>query len=101
MTVFNHFTLPGWLQAALLLLTVAIIRPTNSQVPEIGLPVLSLSAATYHTGEGGPAVVIINRSGDSSETVTVTCTTDGGTAAADSDFTSVTQIITFFAGETS
>lgn len=99
--MFNHFPLPGWLQAALLLLAVAIIRPTNSRLPEIGLPVLSLSAATYHTGEGGPAVAIINRVGDSSETVTVTCSTAGGTATADSDFTSVNQIVTFEADETS
>jgi hypothetical protein len=96
--LFHHLTLPGWLQAMLLLVALAILPPTRSRPPAIGLPVLSLSAATYRTGEGGPATIIINREGDATGTVTVTCQTFDGTATAGSDFTPVTETVTFAPG---
>jgi hypothetical protein len=94
----NRLILPGWL---FLLVTLAAIPAARSQPQAVGLPVLSLSAATYHTGEGGPAVVIVHREGDMAGNVTVTCTTLGVTATAGSDFTSVSESLSFAPGVTS
>jgi hypothetical protein len=63
---------------------------------------LQLSAATYTVGENsGPAVITITRTGASAGTATVQIATSNGTATAGSDYTAVSQTVTFNNGETS
>jgi len=63
---------------------------------------LQLSAATYTVGENsGPAVITITRTGGSAGTATVKIDTSNGTATAGSDYTAVSQTVTFNNGETS
>jgi hypothetical protein len=62
----------------------------------------AFSAATYSVGEGGgSATVTINRSGYTAGTATVHIATANGTATAGSDYTAVSQDVSFAAGETS
>ncbi|HEV8580880.1 MAG TPA: galactose oxidase-like domain-containing protein [Thermoanaerobaculia bacterium] len=69
---------------------------------QIGQPpqVLSLSSASYTTGEAGPAVVVADRSGGSSGTVMVQYSTANGAAGAGSDYAATSGTLTFVAGET-
>src|SRR5439155_1193908 len=63
---------------------------------------LQFIAATYTVSENaGPAVITINRIGGSAGTATVQIATSNGTATAGSDYTAVTQTVTFNSGETS
>ena len=63
---------------------------------------LQFSAATYTVSENaGPAVITISRTGASAGTATVQIATSNGTATAGSDYTAVTQTVTFNSGETS
>jgi hypothetical protein len=63
---------------------------------------LQFSAATYSVSENaGPAVITITRTGASAGTATVQIATSNGTATAGSDYTAVTQTVTFNTGETS
>lgn len=63
---------------------------------------LQLSAAAYTVGENsGPAVITITRTGASTGTATVQIATSNGTATAGSDYTAVSQTVTFNNGETS
>ena len=60
------------------------------------------SASTYTVTENaGPAVITITRTGGSAGTATVQFATSNGTATAGSDYTTVTQAVTFNSGETS
>jgi CSLREA domain-containing protein len=61
---------------------------------------LQFSATTYSVSENnGPAVITINRSGGSLGTTTVDIATSNGTATAGSDYTAVSQTVTFNDGE--
>jgi hypothetical protein len=63
---------------------------------------LQLSASTYSVGENsGPGVITITRTGGSAGTATVQIATSNGTATAGSDYTAVSQTVTFNDGETS
>lgn len=63
---------------------------------------LQFSAATYTVSENaGPAVITITRTAGSAGTATVQIATSNGTATAGSDYTAVTQTVTFNSGETS
>ncbi len=62
--------------------------------------VLSLSSGSYGAGEGGPAVITVNRTGGSTGTVSVQYSTANLTAAAGSDYTPLSDTLTFFDGET-
>ncbi|HEY0350177.1 MAG TPA: Calx-beta domain-containing protein, partial [Pyrinomonadaceae bacterium] len=63
---------------------------------------LQFSASTYTVSENaGPAVITITRTGASAGTATVQIATSNGTATAGSDYTAVTQTVTFNGGETS
>ena len=62
---------------------------------------LQFSAATYSVAEnGGNATITITRTGGSAGAVGVTFATSNGTANAGSDYTAVTQTITFVNGDT-
>jgi CSLREA domain-containing protein len=63
---------------------------------------LQFSASTYSVSENnGPAVITITRAGGSAGTATVQIATSNGTATAGSDYTAVSQTVTFGIGETS
>jgi hypothetical protein len=63
---------------------------------------LQFSAATYSVSEnGGPAVITITRTGGSAGTATVDLATSNGTATSGSDYTAVSQTVTFGIGEIS
>jgi Calx-beta domain len=63
--------------------------------------VLQFSAATYSVGEnGGSAAITIMRTGGANGAVGATFTTSNGTATAPSDYTAVTQTVSFAAGDT-
>jgi CSLREA domain-containing protein len=63
---------------------------------------LQFSAATYTVAENaGPAVITITRTGGSAGTASVKIDTSNGTATAGSDYTGVSQTVTFNDGETS
>jgi hypothetical protein len=62
----------------------------------------SFSPASYSVSEGGGlATVTINRTGNTSSLVSVHFATANGTATAGSDYTAVSQDVSFAAGETS
>ena len=62
---------------------------------------LQLSAASYSVNEnGGSATITVTRSGPSTGAVGVTLTTSNGTATAGSDYTAVTQTVSFANGDT-
>jgi hypothetical protein len=61
---------------------------------------LQLSAATYSVAEsGGSATITITRTGGSGGAVGVTVATSNGTATAGTDYTTVSQAVTFVAGD--
>jgi protocatechuate 3,4-dioxygenase beta subunit len=63
---------------------------------------LQLSASTYAVAENtGPAVITITRTGGSAGTATAKIDTSNGTATAGSDYTAISQTVTFNDGETS
>jgi bacillolysin len=65
-------------------------------------PTFAFSSATYSVGEAGPtASVTINRTGSTSGADSVHFATANGTATAGSDYTAVSQTVSFAAGETS
>ena len=69
----------------------------------LGLPAgtLQFSAATYSVAEnGGNATITITRAGGSAGAVGVTFATSNGTATAPSDYTTVTQTVSFADGDT-
>jgi Calx-beta domain/FG-GAP-like repeat/Fibronectin type III domain len=62
---------------------------------------LAFSAASYSVGEAdGTATVTINRTGATASAFTVHFATANGTATAGSDYTAVSQTVSFAAGET-
>jgi len=62
----------------------------------------ALSASAYTVGEaGGHATITINRSGWTAGSASVHFATANGTATAGSDYTAVSQSVSFAAGETS
>ena len=62
---------------------------------------LQLSAASYSVNEnGGSATITVTRTGGSTGAVGVTLTTSNGTATAGSDYTAVTQTVSFANGDT-
>jgi CSLREA domain-containing protein len=63
---------------------------------------LQFSAATFAVSENnGPALITVTRTGGSAGTATVQIATSNGTATAGSDYTAVSQTVTFGNGETS
>lgn len=76
------------------LITLEVI---NQQPPGV----LSLSTASNRIGEGGPAVLTVNRTNGSAGTVSVGYSTINGTAASGSDYTGVSGTVSFAAGEVS
>jgi Zn-dependent metalloprotease len=65
-------------------------------------PTFAFSSATYSVGEAGPsALITINRSGSTTGTDSVHFATADGTATAGSDYTAVSQDVSFSPGETS
>jgi len=63
---------------------------------------LQFSSATYSVSEsGGSAVITITRTGGTAGTTAVQFTTSNGTATAGSDYTAVSQTVTFNDGDTS
>lgn len=63
---------------------------------------IQFSQANYSVNEnGGQAIVTVSRSGGSSGTVTVDCSTGNGSAVAASDYTATSGILTFNPGEVS
>jgi 6-phosphogluconolactonase (cycloisomerase 2 family) len=61
---------------------------------------IALSAATYATGEGGPAIVIVTRSGNA-DAASVRYATASQSATAGTDYVVTTGTLNFAAGETS
>ena len=62
---------------------------------------LQFSAATYSVAEnGGSATITVTRTGGSAGAVGVTVTTSNGTATAGSDYTAVSQTVSFATGDT-
>ena len=69
----------------------------------VGAPsgTLQFSAATYTVAEnGGSATITITRTGGSAGAVGVTFATSNGTATAASDYTAVSQTVSFASGDT-
>ena len=63
---------------------------------------MQFSASGYTVSEnGGPAVITVTRAGSSAGVATVQFDTSNGTATAGSDYTAVSQLLTFNQGETS
>src|SRR5262249_26784519 len=63
---------------------------------------LQFSSATYTVSENaGPAVITITRAAGTAGTATIKIDTSNGTATAGSDYTAVSQTVTFNNGETS
>ena len=61
---------------------------------------LQLSSATYSVSEsGGSAVITVTRTGGNAGTTSVQLATSNGTATAGSDYTAVTQTVTFNDGD--
>src|SRR5262249_54443704 len=62
---------------------------------------LQLSTATYSVAEnGGSTTITVTRTGGSTGSVGVTLATSNGTATSGSDYTAVTQIVSFASGDT-
>jgi|GEM_PF-958927 len=62
---------------------------------------LQLSSATYSVGEsGGNAVITVTRTGGNAGATSVQFATSNGTATAGSDYTAVSQTVTFSDGDT-
>jgi uncharacterized repeat protein (TIGR01451 family) len=69
---------------------------------ELQQPLVQFSAATYSVSEGaGMATISVTLSSASTETVAVDYATSGGTATAGSDYTVVSDTLTFDPGEIS
>ncbi len=63
---------------------------------------IAFSQASYSTSEAGPtATITINRTGDTSSEVSVHVSTADGTATAGSDYTAVSEDVSFAADDTS
>ncbi len=74
----------------------------TTQLSAIAVPTLRFSAPTYTVNESGPsATITILREGDTTGAASVQFATSNGTATAPGDYTSVTQTVSFAAGETS
>ncbi|MGA9762462.1 MAG: Calx-beta domain-containing protein [Gaiellaceae bacterium] len=67
----------------------------------ISTPIFAFSQPSYSVSEAGPsATITINRSGDKSTAVSVHVATASGTAKAGSDYTSISQDVSFAVDET-
>jgi transposase len=76
-----------------------LIAVTASTPPPPG--VLAFNTASFKTGEGGPAVLTVTRTGDSAGAVSVTYSTADGTAVSGSDYAGVSNgTLSFADGET-
>ncbi len=74
----------------------------DDQNPNPNLSFISFDANTYNVSEDGTtASIIISRTGDIGEAVTVDFATNDGTATAGSDYTATTQTVTFAANQSS
>lgn len=62
--------------------------------------VLSFSSGNYTTGEGGPAAVVVSRTGGTTGTITVDYSTSNISASAGLDYTAKSGTLTFGPGET-
>ena len=63
---------------------------------------IQLTLANYHAFEGSPTInVVVSRTGDASQSVTVDYATSDGTALAGSDYTASSGTLTFAAGQLS
>jgi hypothetical protein len=62
--------------------------------------VLAFSASSYKTGEGGPALVTVNRTGGAAGTLTVDYSTASDTAVAGADYTATSGTLFFADGQT-
>ena len=79
-------------------LNAAVLTITDNDVSSSGT--LQLSAATYGVAEnGGSATITITRTGGSAGAVGVSVATSNGTATAGSDYTAVSQTISFANGD--
>ena len=79
--------------------SAAVLTITNDDLPPPGT--LQFSAATYSVAEnGGNATITITRTGGSAGAVGVTFATSNGTATQPSDYTAVTQTVSFANGDT-
>jgi hypothetical protein len=79
--------------------STAVLTIQDDDTPAQGA--IRFSAATYSVGEGGgSAVITLTRVGGISGAVSVTVATSNGTATAGADYTAVTQVVTFAAGQT-
>ena len=68
----------------------------------VSTPTLAFSQSNYSISETGPsATITINRTGDTSGAVSVHVATADGSATAGSDYTAVSQDVSFAVGETS
>lgn len=70
------------------------------QIGQTPTQMISLSAATYTTGEGGPAIIIVTRS-NGAGVASVQYATTNLTATAGADYTATTGTLNFAAGEAS
>ena len=79
--------------------STAVLTIIDNDVAPAGT--LQFSAATYSVAEnGGNATITITRTGGSAGVVGVTFATSNGTATAPSDYTAVTQTVSFANGDT-
>ncbi len=82
--------------------TLASPQAATLSIVDNDTATFTLSAASYSVGEAGPAASItINRSGATASAFTVHFATANGSAGAGSDYSAVSQTVSFAAGATS
>ena len=81
--------------------STTLLAGSNGFTVGLSPGVLQFSAATYSVAEnGGNATITISRSGGNTGAVAVTFATSNGTATQPSDYTAVTQTVSFANGDT-
>jgi hypothetical protein len=95
-TVNLALTTPG--NATLGSQNTAVLTITDNETQ----PTLAFSSATYTVAENaGPAIITVNLSGASAQTITVNYATSNGSATAGSDYTAASGTLTFNPGNLS